>query len=212
MMEQMVKIVIIDDHPMVLEGLKGLLQHHQDFTIVGSFNSPVPFLEFIQNNHFDVILMDINLPEIQGPELCQKVLAQYPQAKILAITNHQEAEFIEQMMNAGAKGYLLKNVSAEELNLSIQSVHNGKMYLSSDIQQILFNDNKTDRANHIQLTRREKEVLKFIAEGLTTQQMADTLFISPLTVESHRRNLMQKFQVNNSPALIRIAFEKKLIG
>ncbi len=212
MMEQMVKIVIIDDHPMVLEGLKALLQHHQDFTIVGSFNSHVPFLEFIQNNHFDVILMDINLPEIQGPELCQKVLAQYPKAKILAITNHQEAEFIEQMMNAGAKGYLLKNVSAEELNLSIQSVQNGKMYLSSDIQQIIFNDNKTDHTNIIQLTRREKEVLKFIADGLTTQQMADTLFISPLTVESHRRNLMQKFQVNNSPALIRIAFEKKLIG
>jgi DNA-binding NarL/FixJ family response regulator len=155
----------------------------------------------------DVLLLDINLPDISGIELCKIIVDGYPSQKVIALTTYNERVFIQQMLDNGAYGYVLKNASSEEIMEGVTEVSKGNRYLCHEAENIL----KKTQENELMITRRECSVLKLLAEGFTNLEIADKLFISPLTVDSHRKNLIVKLQARNTASLIKIASDKGLV-
>ena len=206
-----IEILIVDDHPMVIEGLKTLLSDDERIQVKDQFTNGRETLDFLAQESVDVILLDVNLPDINGVEMVNFILEIRPNIKILGLSTYSEPSIINQMIKNGVKGYLLKNATSYELTNAISQAYAGNFYFGSEVQKILA-DSVTQEVKDVpKLTRREKHILTLIAEGKTTNQIADELFISPLTVETHRRNLMQKMEVSNAPSLIRLAVELKLI-
>ncbi|MDJ1480691.1 response regulator transcription factor [Cytophagaceae bacterium YF14B1] len=206
-----ISVIIVDDHPIVVEGLRSLLQHKPEITILNSFINGKDVLPYLNEHPADVVLLDINLPDISGIELCRQIKQTYPQTKVLALSNHSEHSMIAQMLQSGASGYLLKNAPADELLKAIEEITVKTVFLSSEVQKVLLDAYSNTQDTIPVLTRRELEILKWLADGHTTNAIADKLFISPLTVETHRRNLMQKFEVNNVAALIKKAVDCKIL-
>lgn len=206
-----ISVLIVDDHPMVIEGLKTLLAGESKIHIKNHFTNGKDTLNFLKNNTCDIVLLDVNLPDINGVEMVGMLLNLRPTMGILGLSTYSEPSIINQMIRNGVKGYLLKNATSNELVEAISSVHQGKFYFGSEIQKILADSVTQVNKDVPKLTRREKHILELIAEGKTTNTIADQLFISPLTVETHRRNLMQKLEVSNAASLIKVALEKKLI-
>ncbi|MDJ1493604.1 response regulator transcription factor [Cytophagaceae bacterium DM2B3-1] len=206
-----ISVIIVDDHPIVVEGLRSLLQHKPEITILNSFINGKDVLPYLNEHPADVVLLDINLPDISGIELCRQIKQTYPQTKVLALSNHSEHSMIAQMLQSGASGYLLKNAPADELLKAIEEVTVKTVFLSSEVQKVLLDAYSNTQDTIPVLTRRELEILRWLADGHTTNAIADKLFISPLTVETHRRNLMQKFEVNNVAALIKKAVDCKIL-
>lgn len=203
----MIKIFLVDDHPMVIEGLRSMLSQVADVEVVGHAATARSCLGFFLQNDADIVLLDISLPDENGIDLCRTLLKKKPSLKIIALTNHEQISYVQGMKDAGAKAYLLKNASHDTIEAILKTVLTGK-------ESWLGNDNIKDSfANEDQLllTRREIEVLKLIAEGLTNQEIADRLFVSASTIDSHRKNLISKLQVKNTAALVRKAFEKKIL-
>ncbi|MBL0305635.1 MAG: response regulator transcription factor [Chitinophagaceae bacterium] len=169
---------------------------------------------FLEKTSPDVILLDISLPDIDGLELCTLIRKKNKQTKIIGLTSTNEAGIITQLLANGGNGYLLKNMEREELITAIDEVMNGRIFLSKAANQKIleqFHSLKDALKNKLVLTRREKEILKLLYEGLTGPQIAEKLFLSPLTVETHRKNLMQKLNVNSVQQLLKVAGENKLI-
>jgi len=207
-MDKTINLLLVDDHPMVLEGLRALLATSKDVSVKGAFTNGTDALSFLENNNIDVILLDINLLGMNGYELCKLIKKKYPVVKVIALSTHTERSGITRMIQNGASGYLSKSADRKQLLAAIQAVYTNNIYLGDEIQMELASPGSISLPK---LTRREKEVLALIAEGKTTAQMADTLFLSHLTVETHRRNIMTKFEVSNSAALIKLALENGLI-
>ena len=206
-----IKVIIVDDHPVVMEGLSSLLSGTDTIEVAGCFTNGRDAIDFVEHNETDVALLDITLPDINGTEVCLAIKKIDSSIKIIAISNHSERSIILQMLQNGAGGYVLKNTSREVLINSIMNALEGKLVLSPEVQSILAQPASSDIKKIPNLTRREKEILKLIAEGIITSRMAERLYISPLTVETHRRNLMQKFEVKNAAALISMAKDYGLI-
>jgi len=211
-MNKPISVVIIDDHPVVLEGFTSLLRNIEGLNIAGCFTLGAEGLAFLAQHPVDILLLDINLPDANGMELCAAIAKRYPATRIIIISNHSERGIITRLLQEGAAGYLLKNASGAELAQCIRDALAGKLVLSQDVQAILARlPDREPGAGIPRLTRREKEILKMIAAGNTSAEIAAQLFLSPFTVETHRRNLMQKFGIGNAPALIRMATELGLI-
>jgi len=206
-----ISVLIVDDHPMVIEGLKTLLNDYQTVSVKTHFTNGKDTLQFLEKENIDVILLDVNLPDINGVEMVKLIINKRATIKILGLSTYSEPSIINQMIKNGVKGYLLKNATGDELAEAISQVYNGHFFFGSEIQKILADSVVQDSKDTPKLTRREKHILTLIADGKTTNTIADELFISPLTVETHRRNLMQKLEVSNAASLIRVAVEKKLI-
>ncbi|MNL11386.1 Response regulator UvrY [compost metagenome] len=203
----MISVIIVDDHPLVLNGFEFILKNTSTIVLRGSFNNAKDAFDFLATEAVDVILMDINMPDMNGIEATEIIKKQCPDTQIIAISNHNEGSIALRMLKAGAMGYLLKNVSTEELIEGIQAVIRGEQVLSKEMNFIL-----TDKKDPIpSVSQREREVLRLMAQGHTTAKIGEQMFISPLTVESHRRNLLQKFGVVNSASLIHKATEMKFI-
>ncbi|NJB69936.1 DNA-binding NarL/FixJ family response regulator [Saonia flava] len=209
------KIAITDDHQMVLEGVVSMLQSVDEIAVVGTYSSAQHTLENIGNDEPDVLLLDVNLPDINGIDLSKKLLKKYPDLKIIALTNFEDISFVKRMLKNGVNGYLLKNTDKIELLKAIKTVLAGELFLQSTIQKKLLSQSHDKQVfnNGLEpnLTRRELDVLKAISEELTTQQISEKLFISPKTVETHRMNIMSKLGAKNSVGIIKIAMEKELI-
>lgn len=204
-----VKLFIVDDHYMVIEGIHALLQNEKDILWLGHATNAASCLAFLQKQLPDVVLMDINLPDKSGIDLCKEVKTLYPSVNILGLSTFNQQSFIEKMMSNGASGYLLKNASRQELMDGITTVFKGKEYLSFDAATALRNVNKE---SHIPIiTRREKEVLELIANGLTNNEIAKQLFISCTTVDTHRKNLLSKFEAKNIASLIKHAMQLQML-
>lgn len=203
--------MIVDDHPMVIEGLKTLLGDDERVVVKTYFTNGKDTLQFLEEDSVDVILLDVNLPDINGVEMVDKILNIRANIGILGLSTYSEPSIINQMIKNGVKGYLLKNATADELVTAISQVHQGNFYFGSEVQKILADSVSQESKDLPKLTRREKHILTLIADGKTTNTIAEELFISPLTVETHRRNLMQKLEVSNAASLIKIALEKRLI-
>lgn len=211
MQHKPISVLIVDDHPMVIEGLKALLSDNQTVKVKTHFTNGKDTLEFLDKEIVDVILLDVNLPDINGVEMVSLILEKRATIKILGLSTYSEPSIINQMIKNGVKGYLLKNATSDELGTAIAQVYRGNVYFGSEIQKILADSIAQESKDLPKLTRRETLILKLIADGKTTNIIAEELFISPLTVETHRRNLMQKMEVSNAASLIKIAVEKKLI-
>jgi DNA-binding NarL/FixJ family response regulator len=203
----MTRVFIVDDHPMVIEGIRSMLLQLPDIEVAGHAMNAASCLGYFVKNSADVILLDINLPDQSGMDVCKALLAKRPELKIIALTNFDQLTYLQNMKDAGARGYLLKNSSIDEIEKAIQAAVAGKEYwLGRDSVRESISDH-----NQPLLTRREIEVLKLIAGGLTNQEIADKLFVSVSTIDSHRKNLISKLQVKNTAALVRMAIESKII-
>jgi len=207
-MNNKISVIIIDDHPLVLSGFEFILNNSLEIVLKGTFACAENALDFLQEASVDVALVDINLPGMNGIDTMTIINKEYPDTKVIAISNLNEGSIALRMLQAGALGYLLKNVSAEELIAGIHEVYEGRQVLSHEMAYLM-NGNLADAVPKI--TEREKEVLQLMAQGHTSPKIADLMFISPLTVESHRRNLLQKFEVSNTASLIHKATEMKFI-
>lgn len=202
---------IVDDHPIVIEGLKTLLQHEENLQVVGGFCSGNELLDHMRVNRVDLVLLDITLPDINGMDLCQLIKKESVRTIILIISNHTERSIIMQTIQNGASGYLLKNSSLDELRHCIAEAIRGNICYSREIIEIISRPSKNQLRGTPQVTRREKQILTLIAEGKTSQVIAQELFLSPLTVDTHRRNLMQKFGVKNVAELIMAASQQQVL-
>lgn len=211
----MIEVAILDDHNMVLRGIETMLEDSDTIKITATYDRGKQLLENIANNLPNVLLLDINLPDSNGMDLCKELTKNYPTLAIIALSNYSETGFIKNMLRNGAKGYLLKNTDKQELITAITTVYKGDNYLPRGIQDILLNDSIGDTSQITfipKLTRREKEVLNLIAKEHINQEIGELLFISTKTVESHRNNLIQKLGVRNTAGLIKVAIEKGLLS
>jgi DNA-binding NarL/FixJ family response regulator len=202
-----ISLIIVEDHPVVVEGLQLMFNSSGNYHVEGVAGTGKECLLLLQYLSPDVLLLDINLPDISGIELCKLILDKHPDQKVLALTTYTERVFIQQMLDNGAFGYVLKNSTPEEIMDGINEVNAGNKYLCAEAENLL----KKSHENELMITRRESSVLKLLAEGFTNLEIADKLFISPLTVDSHRKNLIIKLQARNTASLIKIASDKGLV-
>lgn len=202
------RVFITDDHYMVIEGIRSLLEGEPSIEWIGHAMNANSCLAFLENNQPDVLLLDINLPDKNGIELCKEILTNYPNIKILALSSFDQLSYITRIIESGAVGYLLKNAGKEEIIEGIKSVMAGEKFLSAEAKKVMKNAKNIDFPV---LTRREKEVLQQIADGMTNNQIAEKLFISPTTVDTHRSSILSKFDVKNTANLIKKAMEFGLL-
>lgn len=202
-----ISVFIVDDHYLVIEGIRSLLQNEKEIEWAGHATNATSCMAYLQKQSPDIILMDINLPDKSGIDLCKEVLDLYPQVYVIGLSTFDQQSFIQKMLDNGASGYVLKNATKDELIEAMQMVMTGRKYLSHEVTLMLRNQGN----NQIVLTRREKEVLELISAGMTNNEIALKLFISVTTVDTHRKNLLTKFEARNIAALIRIAMSKGMI-
>ncbi len=204
----MIRVFITDDHYMIVEGIRSLLQNEEGIEWTGHAMNAASCLAFLKNYQPDVILMDINLPDKSGIDLCKEVKTMYPLIHIIGLSSFNQQSYIQKMLDNGASGYVLKNATREELVEAIEMVMQGDKFLSDEAASAV---KRNDDAKIPIITRREKEVLLLIADGMTNNQIADKLFISATTVDTHRKNLLAKFHAKNTATLIRLAAQYQLI-
>lgn len=206
----MIRVFIVDDHPVVVEGIHSLLANVKDIEWAGHALTAAACSEYFNVHDTDVLLMDINLPDKSGIELCAEIKDKKPLVKILALTTLNQASYIQKMMESGAGGYILKNSDKEEMLDAIYTVADGKTFLGNEVFEIITNATNKKEAVPI-LTRREKEILSLVVEGLTNNEIAARIFVSHWTVDSHRKSLMTKLNTKNTALLIKYAYEHGLI-
>ena len=215
-MSSKTKILLVDDHKMIREGIKSFLEENDQIEIVGEAKNGVEALQIYESKEVDVVITDILMPVMDGIELTQKIIEGDKDAKILALTMLNESQHIRQMMKSGALGYLLKNCTEEQLNDAIKAVLQGKKYYSSEVTDILMNAEnpnltpKTRLTVEIPLTTREKEVLHLICKEYSNKEISDELFIGMRTVDAHKRNLLEKTGCKNVAGLVVYAIERNL--
>ena len=206
-----IKVIICDDHPLISEGFQTFLSKKEDMQLVASVPSQKELNQFLSENTADVLILDIHLEDACGTEVCKDITHRFPQIKVIGLSNLEDSDIIMKMIANGASGYLVKSTPVSEIEIAIRTVHSGEVYLGREAQKILtqFSQKKTNEIPLI--TSREKEVLKLLAQGLSSAQAAEILFISPQTVDSHRKSLLNKFKVNKTVNLISKARELGII-
>ena len=209
-MHNTIKVFIVDDHQLVIEGIKSLLNDDENIEIIGSATNAKRCVQFFLHQTADVVLMDISLPDMIGIDLCKIISEKNHSIKIIALSTFTEGTYVRKMIESGAKGYLLKNASKYEIIKAITTVFNGENYLTFEAEKALKYENELQNKLP-KLTKREKEVLLLISQGYTNNQISEKLFISIDTVDSHRKNLYSKMNVNNTATLLKFASENNLI-
>ncbi|WP_318512317.1 response regulator transcription factor [Photobacterium leiognathi] len=213
MTEQTIKVVIVDDHQVVIDGFMARLQLELDIDVIGTASNGIEALEVISQLDPDVILMDISMPIMNGIDATAQIKKQYPDAKVLMLTMHDNREYIMKVMQVGAMGYMLKEISAEKMVQAIKTVNQGATYFCETTSQTIF----TQAAAPIAapevnpLSRREEGILKHVAQGLSSKQIAKALDISYRTVETHRQNIKHKLDLHSTAELAKYALEKGLV-
>ena len=207
----MINIAITDDHPLLSEGLKNILAQETFLNIVGCYPTAEALRNALNNTKIEVLLLDINLSDANGLELIAPLLKNNPELKIIILSVHNEYAVINSAFQEGAHGYIQKNASITEILLGIQEILKGNKFRCKQTQLIVDKKNSIELKSVPKLTRREKEILAVAAMGLTTNQIAEKLFISPHTVESHRKNLIEKFRTSNLSSAIKMAYDYGLI-
>lgn len=207
-----IKIVIADDHAMFRDGIKAMIDIEPNMEIIGEADNESSILEVCQLKNPDVVLMDISMGSTDGISVTKKLKELYPEIKVLAVSMHNESQYIKSMLDNGANGYILKTTGRNEMLSAIQTVYSGATFLSSDVSlNLLKGLNQTQNTEIIKLTPREIEVLKMIANEHSNQEIADALFISSRTVDTHRRNLLEKLGLKNNAGLVRYAIQRGFV-
>lgn len=217
---KVIKLMIVDDHQLFRSGLISLMNSFQDIEVLGEAGNGQELLNLLEEKQPDVILMDLNMPTMDGIEATKAVKAKYPDIKIVILTMQDEDKFIIHLIDQGANGYLLKNAHPEEMVHAIRTVVEQDQYFNQMTSQVLLNslrdgrkkNQKPNFSNQLELTRREREVLQLICEGLSNAEISEKLFISIRTVEGHRSNLLNKTDTRNSAGLVAYAIRNNLVN
>jgi len=204
------RILIVEDHPIVSESLIRIITDSEPDIQCCHASNAAKGLAFLNGNSFDLILLDLNLPDMNGIEFCKIAKARFPEQKILAITTIAQRHVVEKMLEQGADGFILKTSDIEDIIGGIRQVLSGKQYLGKGVKELM-KGNSQDQNDQPMITKRESEILKLISDGLTNQEIADQLFISTFTVDSHRKNLLLKFNAKNTATLIKTVVSKGII-
>ncbi|WP_200975902.1 response regulator transcription factor [Echinicola sp. 20G] len=210
----MINVLIADDHQMFIDGLKAMLGDIPGIKVVGEAMNGKEAIDYCDLSPVDIVIMDINMPIMDGVEATKKLLKSHKALKVLGLSMHNDRHFISDMLKTGAQGYILKNTGKKDLIEAIQTLHNGGTYLGEEVSKTLLSSfmKKTGKMQvNEKLSDREMEVLSCIANGLTTQEIGEQLFISKNTVETHRKNLLYKLQAKNTAELVNNAYKKGLI-
>lgn len=211
-----IRVVVADDHHILLDGLKAMLQKQKDLELAGLYNNGQDLFDDLGNTMPNIALVDINMPALNGIELTAKIKEFYPHVSVIALSMHDDARHIMDMIEAGVSGYLLKNVNDKELMEAIRSVNNGKLYFSSEVAEkitsmVITQQKKLSEPKEARLTDREVEILKLISEEYSNADIARALFISERTVETHRKNMLRKTNNKTVVGLLKYALEKQII-
>lgn len=211
----MISVILADDHSVVRKGLKLLLEESGSIQVVGEANSGEQALELINEFQPQVLVTDITMPGITGLELIPLVKKKYPDTHILVLSTHNDEEYILVSFEEGALGYLPKNTKADQLVAAIEKISKGELFYTPEVVDILgaslIKKRSPGKSLKSWLTKREKEILKELVDGATNKEIAEKLFLSIRTIDSHRRNIMKKLNVSNSAQLVKTAIEKNLI-
>ncbi len=211
-----IKIIIADDHQLFREGLANLLADTNDIEILAQAENGRDAFNKARELNPDVIIMDIGRPVMDGVEATRQLIKELPEAKVVALSMHAEKQYIKGMFEAGASGYLFKNCAYDELIRAIRTVHNGKKYLSERITEIMINDylgkEKDLPVADSELTERESEILKLIAEGVSTSDISDRLFVSIKTIGTHKQHILEKLNLKTTTDLVKYAIKKGIIS
>lgn len=208
-----IKVLLVDDHQIIRQGLRMLLNAHDGVEVVGEADSGRKAIAMLRKMALDVIVMDVSMPELNGIDATARIRKEYPAVKILALSMHTDRRFVEGMLTAGASGYLAKDCAATELVSAIEYVTTGEIYLSPKlagkvVRGFLDHSSVQGTAGADSLTSREREILQLIAEGVDSKQIAFELCLSPKTVETHRRNIMEKLNIHNIAKLTKFAIKE----
>ena len=209
----MTTIFVIDDHPLVADGIRAMVKNAEDLEIIGVCKTAKEAIHFLETHKPQIILLDISLPDMDGLQLCENIRLINKEAKIIGLTSTNEAGMITGLLQRGANGYLLKNMERDELMDAIHTVLTGKVYLSKAANEKIleqFHRLGSPETTPV-LTRREKEILQLLSSGLNGPQIAEKLFLSAYTVETHRKNMLKKFNANSLQMLLRIARENGVL-
>ncbi len=211
-----IKTLLVDDHQIVRDGIKAMLLPAQnEIEIAAEASNGAEAVQMVEKEPFDVVLMDINMPELNGIDATEIIKKRHPATRVLALTMHAEEGFIVNMIKAGADGYILKESGRDELVNAIKAVRKGKKYYSNEVSVTMINSMLSDKPSASKvagdLSKREMEVLQLIVDGFTNMEIADKLFISNRTVDTHRRNLLQKLNVRNTAELVKFALKNGLV-
>lgn len=211
MQSHKINIVIVDDHPIVIEGLKTMLSDKPFFQISETFTNGSEVIKFVKTNEVDIVLLDISLPDISGIQLCEEIKKISPNISVIMFSNRSERSIIMQCIQNGASGYLLKNVSIEELMECFQGALSGNIVFCNETKNIISKPSPKELTTTPRLTKREKQILQFLAKGKTSNEIANELCLSSLTVDTHRKNLLNKFGAKNSAELVNMAIQQNMI-
>lgn len=201
--------MIVDDHAMIRDGVKTLLSRNKEWIVVGEGVNGREAIAKYKSLKPDLVILDISMPDLNGMEAAHQIVLDDPDAKIIILSMYDDEDYISRCMEVGVKGYVFKNETSSELDFAVRTVLKGQNYFSSEVQGVIFKKyssnviKKKQKEPDIKITSREIEIVKLISEGMTSHQMADKLFISPRTVETHRANLMKKMGVKNSIELVK---------
>jgi DNA-binding NarL/FixJ family response regulator len=213
------RVLLVDDHQLIIDGLRGFIETNPYYKVVGEANNGVDAIRLASVLDPHVILMDIEMPEMSGIQACEEIKKIKPDTKIIIVSMHNEKQLIKKLIDQGADGYLLKNSQQKEVMEAIEKALQNEPYFSEDVTQVLANKTpvknsggQSETSLISNLTEREIEILKLVAQGLTNKEVGDALDISHRTVDTHRTNLMKKLDVTNVAGLIRIAFKNGLIS
>ncbi|GGD09192.1 response regulator [Hyunsoonleella pacifica] len=204
----MIRLVIAEDHQSLIDGIKLLLEYEDGISVVGTANDGKALLEIVDKKQPNVILMDIRMPKINGIDATREIKQNHPHIKVLAFTMFDQTEAIQQMLNAGASGYILKNSTLKEVYKAILTVHKGGTYFDANINTNALQSQPSNKSKGI-LTKRQIEILELIGQGKTSREIADTLFIGIHTVDTHRKNMARILGIQGKGELMRYALEKK---
>jgi DNA-binding NarL/FixJ family response regulator len=210
----MTKLLIADDHQMFVDGLKSLLVDEAGLCVVGEAKNGFEVLQFCDREAVDIVIMDINMPGMDGIQASRELSKRHPAVKVLGLSMYNDRDYISDILKAGASGYVLKNTGKDNLLYAIATLCSGESYLSEEVSKTLlssFIKHLSYEHTAEKLSDREKEVLEHIASGLTTQEIGEKLFISKNTVETHRKNLLYKLKARNTAELVNNAYKQRLI-
>ena len=204
-----IRLILVDDHKIVLDGIKALLDDLDGFDCVATAENGQKAIDLLKVFDVDVVLMDIDMPVMNGMEATRIVKKEFPNVKVISLTQHSERGMVKQLLECGSDGYLLKNIAQDELADAIRKVKAGENAFSEEVSMSLAGKAVEKNANgvEVELTEREIEILTLITEGLSSKQIGEKLFISPRTVDTHRTNLMNKLDIHNIAGLIRFALK-----
>lgn len=207
----MVRIIIADDHQLFRNGLRALLQATDSFEVVGEADSGDSLLNLLKTRETDIVLLDISLPDKSGLDILPVVRDKYPNIKCIMLTMHEELQYVKESLKKGAAGYLLKDTNENELKDAIQNVFAGRRHFKNKVSELLLEDMSGPGSPSPILSDREIEIVRMVAEGRITKEIADKLFISVRTVETHRSRIMKKLGAANASEMINAAYRRKLI-